>query len=211
LTPKFLLLVSVLSTGYIAHYNAPKFFYELKDRNTSRFGVVVNISFVLAAITYICISSLGFLTFGGNAADFILNNYSTKDPLASISRSGIAMSVIFAYPLIFLGGRDGVLDLIGVQDRSLLVLRWASLGILIVITILAIVVHDLDFVLAFGGATLSTVVTYILPPLMFRAVVEAKKQEDQYQTELWLATAMIVWGVITGSFGMVVALRSFKI
>jgi amino acid permease len=170
-SPQSLILVSILSTGYVAHYNAPKYYFELEDHTTGRFNVVVNASFFFSALTYICISSLGFLTFGENSAGFILDNYSYRDPLATISRFGIALSVIFAYPLLFQGGRDGLWDILGQRDTSSLERRTTTVVLLTTVTLLAIFVNDLTFVLSFGGATLSSAIIYIFPPLMFQALV----------------------------------------
>jgi sodium-coupled neutral amino acid transporter 11 len=118
-----------------------------------------------------CISSLGFLTFGENSAGFILDNYSYRDPLATISRFGVALSVIFAYPLLFQGGRDGLGALLGQRDTSSIHRRSITVILLAAITFLAVFVNDLTFVLSFGGATVSSAIIYIFPPLMFQALV----------------------------------------
>lgn len=102
-----LILVCMLSTAYIAHFNAPRFFRELKDNTMSRFGKVTSISFGISTAIYAVVSALAFLTFGeprnfpdghlslsvninphsihfpltlgANCDGLILNNYSTKD------------------------------------------------------------------------------------------------------------------------------------
>jgi solute carrier family 38 (sodium-coupled neutral amino acid transporter), member 11 len=76
------------------HYNSARFYTELKDRSLPRFGVAVSSSFGIAAVAYMVIASFGFLTFGGNSAGLILNNYSPYDPLANISRVAIGISVL---------------------------------------------------------------------------------------------------------------------
>jgi hypothetical protein len=43
---------------------------------------------------------LGFLTFGGNSAGVILNNYATADKGAVISRLLMTLSVIGGYPFM---------------------------------------------------------------------------------------------------------------
>lgn len=76
------------------HYNAARFYNELKDRSLPRFGVAVLSSFGLTALLYIAIASIGYLTFGGNCNGYILNNYSPYDPLAGISRMAVGVSVL---------------------------------------------------------------------------------------------------------------------
>lgn len=191
---------------------APKYYYELKDHTTGRFNVVVNASFFLAAMTYICISSVGFSTFGENSAGFILDNYSYRDPLATISRFGIALSVIFAYPLLFQGGRDGLRDLLRSSDTRSTTGASVTTILLSGITILAIYLDDLTFVLSFGGATLSSAIIYVFPPLMFQSLVLNCTCLTTYRTnwEVQESMAMMLVGGILGLCGAIVTIiRTF--
>jgi amino acid permease len=148
------------------------------------------------------ISSLGFLTFGENSSGFILDNYSYRDHLASASRLGVALSVIFAYPLLFLGGRDGWIALLGISNGTR---RSTTLLLLSTVTVLAIFVSDLTFVLSFSGATLSAAIIYIFPPLMFQALVlnctcmqtyVSNREIKESQAMLWLGAILGVCGAV---------------
>lgn len=94
LSPKSLILMCMLSNAYIAHFNAPKFFLELKDNTLPRFYQVVGWSFGASVLLYAIISGLGFLTFGSVSNGLILNNYSNKDLLMGLSRVATAVSII---------------------------------------------------------------------------------------------------------------------
>lgn len=256
---KSLTLVSILSTGYVAHYNAPKYYYELKDHTTGRFNVVVTVGFWCAAATYTLSSSLGFLTFGQNSLGFILDNYSYRDPLATAARFGVAVSVIFAYPLLFHGGRDGLLALLQTVSSSSSSSDDTAVGttasandydheltttnltnaqstntthkpnhrrtdtvvptrtesnavtvlLLFAVTALAICVNDLTFVLSFSGATMSSLIIYVFPPIMFSALVQnccCYVAEDT-DREVKLGYAMMVAGAILGAAGAYVAVE----
>jgi len=96
LSPSSLILICMLSNAYIAHFNAPRFFRELKDNTISRFGKVTGISFGISTAIYAAVSAMAFLTFGANCDGLILNNYSTKDLLVSASRFAVAISLIFS-------------------------------------------------------------------------------------------------------------------
>jgi amino acid permease len=189
--------------------SAPKYYYELKDHTTGRFNVVVNVSFFCAGLTYMIISSLGFLTFGENSSGFILDNYSYRDHLASASRLGVALSVIFAYPLLFLGGRDGWIALLRISNDTR---RSTTLLLLTIVTVLAIFVSDLTFVLSFSGATLSAAIIYIFPPLMFQALVLNCTCMQTYVSnwEIKESQAMLWLGAVLGVCGAVVTVvRTF--
>jgi len=96
LSSQSLILICMLSTAYIAHFNAPKFYRELKDNTVSRFNTVTGASFGISILIYAAVSALGFLTFGANSAGLILNNYSTKDVLIGFSRFAVALSLVFS-------------------------------------------------------------------------------------------------------------------
>jgi amino acid permease len=151
LTPAAAILLGMLSTAYMAHFNAPKFYTELKNNTVPRYVTVVAASFAAAIAIFASIASLGFLTFGGHSAGLILNNYSTRDGLMGISRFAVALSLVFSYPLAFTGARDGVLDLFKIKNRSSGSLNTLTVGLLSGITFLAAVTPDVSFVMALAG------------------------------------------------------------
>ncbi len=222
---KSLTLVSIMTTGYIAHYNAPKYYYELKDHTTGRFNIVVTFGFFFAAITYTIVSTMGFLTFGENSMGFVLDNYSYRDPLATAARFGVAVSVIFAYPLLFHGGRDGLVALLRTLSTTTTIgsatngstsssptqteSNIVTVLLLSTVTALAIYVNDLTFVLSFSGATMSSLIIYIFPPLMFSALVKnccCYVSEDT-DREVRLGYAMMTIGAILGVAGAYVSVE----
>jgi amino acid permease len=71
----------------------------------------VALSYIISALVFIIVSVTGFLTFGSISDGLILNNYSTQDSLMTLSRAAVALSLVFTYPLPFVGLRDGVLAL----------------------------------------------------------------------------------------------------
>ena len=75
-------------------------------------------AFGLAALLCGSIMAAGFTTFGAASQGFILNNYATADSLALLARIGISASIIFSFPLNFVGLREGVLDLLKLKARA---------------------------------------------------------------------------------------------
>lgn len=97
--------------SYIAHYNAPQFYAELKNATIPRFNSVVGGAFFSSIIFFIFIMCVGFLTFGGSTAGFVLNNYAGGDGLATLARFAIGLALLTGYPFTFSALREGVLDL----------------------------------------------------------------------------------------------------
>ena len=77
----------------------------------------------MSAVVYSAIACFGFLTFGGNSSSYILNNYSPHDPLATVSRLAVGLSTLVAYPIVFMGVRDGFIDIfeISLADQEKIV------------------------------------------------------------------------------------------
>jgi amino acid permease len=93
---KSLILICMLSTAYMAHFNAPKFYLELKDNTLARYNTVVSLSFGISILLISGIAMLGFLTFGQTCSGLVLNNYSNKDLWMSGSRIAVAVSLVFS-------------------------------------------------------------------------------------------------------------------
>jgi amino acid permease len=213
-TPKSLLLVCMLSTAYIAHFNAIKFYKELKNNTLQRFNVVVTSSFGIAIALYVAVTSMGFLTFGSSTAGMILNNYATKDVLISLSRFAVAVSLVFSYPLLFVGTRDGLFDLINVPEdkRTDSLQNKVSVGLVAILTGLAIQVNNLTFVASMSGALLGTALIFIFPTLMFRAAV-AKMGDKASKTQRFeskLSGLIAAVGVVVGGIGTKLALKTLS-
>ena len=205
LSPNVFILISMLSTAYMAHFNAPKFFVELKDNTIKRYNTVVGTSFGISVLIFALVASLGFLTFGSASSGLILNNYSGKDALMSLSRVAVAVSIVFSYPLIFAGARDGWLDLLKVpmEKRTDSVLNKTTLAILSGITLLATQLKELAFIMSLAGATLGNALIYVYPSLMFRSAVKnmGDKASKGLKREVPFAMFSAVLGVVMGCIG----------
>jgi len=149
----------------------------------------------------------GFLTFGAHSSSFILNNYATTDTLATACRLGIIVAILFTYPIVFVGVRDGILDLVHFpnENKTDLNLNLISTLVLIILTVMASSFTDLGIVLSFGGATLATAVIYIFPVLMFWFAIGTDATTRQKQ-ELSFALALMMFGIVCGTIGAILAL-----
>jgi amino acid permease len=218
LTPQVAIFIGMLSTAYMAHFNAPKFYTELKSNPNSkqshvqRFAIVVATSFALSIGIFGAVASFGFLTFGAASSGVILNNYAAKDVWMNISRLAVTTSLLFSYPLAFLGFRDGVLDLFQVKQRPAWKINGLTVGLLSMITVLALIIPDVSFVLSFAGATLGNALIYILPAFMFRGAVQQQPKDSpnqkRLQQEVKLALANAGLGAVMGLLGAKMAIQS---
>lgn len=151
---------------------------------------------------------MGFLTFGSAASGLILNNYSTKDTLMSLSRIAVAISLVFSYPLAFVGLRDGVVDLLKIKPTPK-TQNVLTVSLLSLVTFAALVIPDVSFVLSFGGATLGNSLIYVFPFLMFRKAIMNKPDATARQkAEVKFAGVSAFLGVGMGFLGAKMAIAS---
>lgn len=171
----------------------------------ARFNQVIGWSFGTSVIIYGLITAFGFLTFGAASNGLILNNYSITDSLASLSRIAVAVSITCSYPLIFVGTRDGLLDLFRVKKRDDGMLNKVTLGILALVTVLASRLTDLGLVASVGGATFGTALVFVYPIIMFL------KSQTKMTAETLPAAAIGVLGVTMGAIGTFLSLQGAEI
>lgn len=199
-SPSSLILVCMLSTAYMCHFAAPKVYQELKDNTLPRFHKVVGLSFGTSVLMTAFITAVGYLTFGSASSGLILNNYSSNDAFMFACRVAVAASLVFSYPIIFQGCRDGLMDMLSVQNTNAM-----TLGLLGGVTALAIVLKDVSFVLAFGGATLGNLLTYVYPAMMYSKTV--KDQNRSESVGVAVANSSAILGIVMGVIGAKMAIE----
>jgi len=203
-------LLSMLASAYLAHYNAPKFYDELQapadgSSKLPRFNLVCLAAFGGAAALMGSIMVGGYLTFGGASQGLILNNYATSDPLAFLARVGIGLSIIFSYPLNMTGLREGVLAMFGKKaagDKPIVHIG-LTLLLLLVMNGASLFLKDLGLVVGLGGAILGSALVYIFPALM--AIGE--KAGAMSPAEKTLNKGLTVLGVFFAVLGSVMCLK----
>lgn len=204
------ILICMLSTAFMAHFNAPKFYLELEDNTIARWNTVVFTSFSVAILFFIGIAVMGFATFGGASNGLILNNYSTKDSLMSFSRVAVAFALVFTYPLAFVGCRDGLLEMMQVpkEERTDAKLNNITYIILAAVTAVAMKITDLSFIMSFGGATLGNALIYVYPAIMFKSAVKnmGENATKAQKLEVYLAMTFAAIGIGMGCVGTKMAL-----
>ncbi|KAG5190219.1 transmembrane amino acid transporter protein-domain-containing protein [Tribonema minus] len=171
-------LFNMLSTAFMAHPNAVKFYTELKEATPRRFARVTYAAFALAALVYGTVMACGYATFGQASSGLILNNYHARDDiLAVLGRLGTGISIIGSQPLLFAGLRESAFSTFttmglipkDVDSRPAL---WAGLSaaLLAAATAIAIVTPDVGVVVSLVGALLGAGMVYSLPSYLYMCV-----------------------------------------
>jgi sodium-coupled neutral amino acid transporter 11 len=211
INPSIFVLVSMLASAFLAHYNAPKFYNELeapKDGSSmlKRFNGIVGGAFGLAALLMGVIMGGGYMTFGSASQGLLLNNYATADPLAFLARVGIGVSIIFSYPLNFVGLREGLLEFLGkTEDGKKRAVHWGvTLSLMALMNGASLFLKDLGLVVALGGAILGSALVYIFPALM---AIGEKSGAIKSKGEKLVNWALLALGVFFAGLGSVMCLK----
>lgn len=162
---------------------------------------------------------------------FVLNNYASSDTLISLARLAIGVAIVAGYPLTFTALRTGVFDLTNVPpDQQVRLFQPLTLALLVVITVCALVLKDLGFVVSFSGAIFGAFVMFIVPAVMNIKGIHRKRQllltdqskgrdrdrgrvsnadraiYDQQRIELWLNYGIVGLGTTMGLLGATISI-----
>jgi amino acid permease len=161
----------------------------------------------ITAVIYFSVAIVGFLTFGENCDSYILNNYSSKDVLATVSRIAIGFCSLVSYPLNFIGVRDNCLDILGIADKveTDAQVNVFTVLLLTILTITSCFVTDLGLINSVGGGTTVTLICFVFPALMFREGIARVRGSYATVGEKWevcLVLGLMVVGVGLGIVGV---------
>ncbi|KAL3777422.1 hypothetical protein ACHAW5_010224 [Stephanodiscus triporus] len=196
-----------LSTAYPATQRS-EFDVELKNNTLRRYNAVVASSFGISVLLF-RVDRVARIPDACSGL-ILLSNYSGKDTLMGLSRLAVAVSIVFSFPLVFAGARDGWLDLlkVPVDDRTDAVLTTTTVAVLSGITLLASRLRELASIMSFSGATMGNALIYVYPALMFRGAVKGmgEKADKGLRREVPFAMFMALLGVAMGGIGAKMAL-----
>jgi len=202
-------LFNMLSTAYMAHTNAVRFYRELDGRTPAKFARVCGAGFATAAVVYAAVMVAGYATWGAAAQGLVLNNYHvSKDALATGARVATGISILGSHPLLFTSLRDSALSALGGTRLGVKARTsgtwWAGLStaMLAAVTALAIVATDVGFVASVSGAALGAALIFMAPALMQLGTLRAKGATKGLSA--WIARALVAFGGVMAVVGTVV-------
>jgi amino acid permease len=223
---KAFVLASNLGLAYIAHYNAPRYYSELDRKTPEKFRGVVWTGFGVLATLYVGVMLAGHSIFGDNCQSSILNNFAGNDPLAVGGRIATLVSIIFGYPLAFVGlldslkgacasvsGGKGPLGALSNPHPPAWLDNGLRVALLALATVTALVVEDIGLVVGLTGSLVGACIVYIAPSIIsLNARAYALKKggvgrEAKVHKMLgggvdqWICRALVPLGIAIGGIG----------
>jgi amino acid permease len=207
-----LVLASNLGLAYIAHYNGPAYYRELLDTSTKRFAKMVGIAFLILTSLYIITMGAGYETFGDVTQGNILLNYHPKDKLAMMGRLATGFSILFGFPLVAKGAREGIASAaaslgypqVGSDKNHFLLVS----SMLALVTFISCTVQDVSLVVGLTGALMGSFIVYICPSIIYTnavGLVKGKDSKDYNQAKINLA--LVPFGIVIAGLGVYMTLK----
>lgn len=108
----------------------------------------------------------------------MLNNYSGQDTLATYARVAIGAAILTGYPFTFSALREGLLDLMNFsEDRRKKAVKPLTVGLLSIITVMALLLKDVGFVVSLSGSLFGCSLMFIVPAIM--TIQNSKKKSGE--------------------------------
>jgi amino acid permease len=208
-----LVLASNLSLAYVAHYNAPAYYRELKDTTSDKFSGMVRIGFVLLTIIYIVTMCSGYSTFGDVTQGNILLSYHPADFLSTLGRLATGLSILFGFPLVAAGAREGLsgfFDGIGFPDVKADKNHFLFVvSILAFVTLISTTVKDVSLVVGLTGAVMGSLIVYIIPVVVYVKAVGVVKglNSQEYTQAKWKNLGLVPFGCAAGALGVFMTVK----
>ncbi len=203
-----LALVSNFSLAFIAHYNAPSYYHEMKRQSPHSFSRMVTTAYIILAGIYATTMSAGYATFGDACEGNILLNYHPNDTLALLARLATGLSVTFGFPLVSNGAREGLKNATAAYGYYAISKKknnvYLVLMIIVASSLLAVVVEDIKVIAGFSGAFLGSFLVYICPAILyFRIVLKCFGKGNKEYISALLLLLFVPFGIFTAIMGSV--------
>jgi amino acid permease len=216
-----LVLMNMSCVAYACHYNAVKYYMELKRRTVPDLMKVMAQGIGGTAFVFISMMLLGFATFGSQSQALLLNNYhESKDLMATFARLFTGIAIISGYALMFAGLKAALfsalkLDQPGVPNSQLMQNR-ITVGLLAVIAVAACFVteHELGTVIGIVGSVFGSVVIYVFPALVNNSLLQLRDKKGNslahpfFKGERVFNSCLAIFGVIFAVLGTWVTLAN---
>lgn len=214
-----LILMNMCCVAYACHYNAVKYFMELKDRTLPTLKGVMAWGLGGTAAVFWCMMILGYATFGSHSQALILNNYhGSQDLMATVARAFTGIAIISGYALMFAGLKAALFSLLKL-DRPNVEKRDTKQNTISALLLAAIAIaacfvteHELATVIGIVGSVFGSVVIYMFPAFVNNNLLKMKDAKGNPIAKPFFAgeeifnNIMVLFGIVFAILGTWISL-----
>lgn len=210
--------LALFNGSFSAHYNAPTYYAELKEKSFDNYFKVSVYSFAIATVLFTGFGLAGFARFGDETLGNVLKSYSSDDPMVQLCWFFMMVSTVFNFPHAFQRMRASANALLNRRPHDNFMAM--TLGLLGICLYMGIAFKDIAVIKMIKGATLGVSLMFIFPamiylqlsgPLKFKRKTSgdldaASKARREKRTSLLrlLSAIMAVTGFVQGVVALLV-------
>jgi len=215
-----LILMNMCCVAFACHYNAVKYYMELKNRNVPALKKVMALGIGGTGLVFFVMMILGYGTFGAHSQALLLNNYHpTNDLMATVARGFTGLAIISGYPLMFAGLKAALFSLTkldgpGVVNRDKKQNTLSAIVVACISTAACFVTeHELSTVIGIVGSIFGSVVIYIFPAFVNNSLLKMKDKQGNpvsapfFKGELIFNNLLVLFGVVFAVLGTWISLQ----
>jgi len=191
--------VAIYACAFMAHFNAPAFYADLKGASPSKFASLCGTAYAIAFLVYAVFGFFGFCRFGQSSPGNILTAYASSKPVL-LMWLGMGFCVTASFPLVFAAHRDASLRLLG-RLRGWQLDQDGSTSYAITVALVVIMagfgayLEDVSVVVSLCGAMSGACLALVFPGAVMLKLDLGKEKTAVFKR---IATAFIVLGVAIG-------------
>jgi len=183
--------IPIITYALSCHIQIPVIYCEMRSPSPRAFRQVAAATFATCLAVYYLAGEFGYLQFGQATDGNVLQNYPSDDLLTNVARVAVTVTLLFSYPLMSFVNRNA-LDFVivallfrfsrspgdseGEVTATLVpkagVWYWArvlavSAAMMVLAWTISVLVPEIQTVFGLTGAVVTTVTTFLIPPLMY--------------------------------------------
>jgi len=171
-------VLPVFIFGFTCQQNVFTICNEVRQASQKRMDGIIAVAYIFAGLAFGATAFIGYATYGNKVESDVLKGYPQDSVAVQLTRLFFSFLVTFSYPLQVHPSRTSIMALWSLIADGRAPLQgpsaerrrfWAITVVWVPLSfIVALTVKDLGIVLGIVGATGSTMVSYILPGLVYR-------------------------------------------
>lgn len=180
--------VAIFSYAYVAHYNAPRLYIEMRRRSLTRWGLVVGGAYCISFLLYGFFALAGLYRFGGDVQGNLLKMYEPTT-FVMVAWFTIGVSTAMSFPIVFHPFLDSCVGVAlqasphmgrqGEKEQSTFNVRCIVTFVLVpTFAAIGAKVDDLGLVTALCGALTSCIIAYIVPAVIFHGAIRELQRQS---------------------------------
>ena len=217
-------VVGIIAFIFVNHDSGFLLFNTLKNATQKRWNILTFVSFMAAVVIIGLFSIIGYITFGQNIQDNILNNYGTKaDVVITITRIVFVFTAALTFPTYFYVVRhvshslyhaltvgvskneNGTVKIPTIHDVSLTKHLIFTIPVFGINLILGLFITDLGFVMNVTGSLSAVFIAFILPPICY-IKLDNTDNGSYFKQKYISPICLLILGVIIAIFSTIISI-----